>query len=107
MGEEGNSALGDLIEDENTPSPDEQTDSQLLTDMLSGLISGLSAREARILRMRYGLADGQARTLQEVANQFGLSRERIRQIEREALIKLRTVGSQKRLRDFLLDTPQP
>jgi RNA polymerase primary sigma factor len=106
MGEEGNSALGDLIEDENTPSPDEQTDSQLLSDMLSGLISGLSAREARILRMRYGLADGQARTLQEVANQFGLSRERIRQIEREALVKLRTVGSQKRLRDFLLNAPQ-
>jgi RNA polymerase primary sigma factor len=101
MGEEGNSELGDLIADQGYVPLDEQADLQLLRESIQSLIGTLSAREARIVRMRYGFVDGQMRTLQEIADQFGLSRERVRQIEREAFAKLRVAGNDFRLRDFL------
>jgi RNA polymerase primary sigma factor len=101
MGEEGNSELGDVIPDHGYVSLDEQADQELLRESIHSLIDTLSAREARIVRMRYGFVDGQMRTLQEIADQFGLSRERVRQIEREAFAKLRLAGTDYRLRDFL------
>jgi RNA polymerase primary sigma factor len=100
VGETGEAELGDFIEDERTCEPEEFTDIHLLDEALEELLSELTAREARILRLRYGLQDGQTRTLQEVAEKFGLSRERIRQIEREALAKLRLAAPQSQLEDF-------
>jgi RNA polymerase primary sigma factor len=101
VGEAGDVELGDFVTDDKTPQPDEMTDVQLLNDMLDALLSSLTAREARILRLRYGLQDGQTRTLHQVAEKFGLSRERIRQIEREALAKIRFVAPDYRLKHFL------
>lgn len=101
VGEEGYSELGDLIEDPDTPQPNELIDLQLLNETIEKLFASLTVREARILRLRYGLQDGQARTLQEVADKFGMSRERVRQIEREALAKMRLTGSIYRLQDFM------
>jgi RNA polymerase primary sigma factor len=101
VGEEGDVELGDFVEDDNTVQPDEMTDVNLLNDTLETLLDGLTAREARILRLRYGLDDGQTRTLHQVAEKFGLSRERIRQIEREALAKIRLVAPDYRLKHFL------
>jgi RNA polymerase sigma factor (sigma-70 family) len=101
VGGEEDVELGDFVEDESDLQPEEATDSQLLTELLENLFSLLSAREARVLRMRYGLQDGQSHTLHEVANRFGLSRERIRQIEREALAKIRLVAPDYHLGSFL------
>jgi RNA polymerase primary sigma factor len=103
VGEEGDAELGDFVEDESTLLPEEMTDVHLLNETLEALLSNLTAREARILRLRYGLQDGQTRTLHEVAQKFGLSRERIRQIEREALAKIRLVAPRHRLEHFLSD----
>ena len=91
----------DIIEDENTPPPDELADIQLLNETLKRLLGNLDAREERILRLRYGLQNGHTLTLQEVGHKFGLSRERIRQLEREALIKLQIAASEQRLEQFL------
>ncbi len=101
VGEEGDVELGDFVEDDNVLQPDEMTDVHLLNDTLEILLDGLTAREARILRLRYGLDDGKTRTLHQVAEKFGLSRERIRQIEREALAKIRLVAPDYRLKQFL------
>jgi RNA polymerase primary sigma factor len=101
VGEEGDMELGDFVEDDNIVQPEEMTDANLLNDTIEYLLSGLTAREARILRLRYGLQDGQTRTLHEVAEKFGLSRERIRQIEREALAKIRLVAPDYRLNHYL------
>lgn len=101
IGEEGEAELGDVVEDKSVSLPDEITDINLLNDTLEVLLGSLSAREARILRLRYGLHDGQTRTLHQVAEKFGLSRERIRQIEREALAKIRLVAPDYRLKHFL------
>jgi RNA polymerase primary sigma factor len=101
VGEEGDVELGDFVEDEDVLLPEEITDVNLLNDTLEELLGGLTAREARILRLRYGLQDGQTRTLHQVAIKFGLSRERIRQIEREAMAKIRLVAPDYRLRHFL------
>jgi RNA polymerase primary sigma factor len=101
VGEEGDVELGDFVEDESTHQPDEMTDVFLLNETLEVLLNNLTAREARILRLRYGLQDGQTRTLHQVAEKFGLSRERIRQIEREALAKIRLVAPDYRLKHFL------
>ena len=102
VGEEGDIELGDFVEDQSTPEPEETTDAHLLNETLDQLLSSLTAREARILRLRYGLQDGQTRTLHQVAQKFGLSRERIRQIEREALAKLRLVAPKNQLEHFLM-----
>jgi RNA polymerase primary sigma factor len=101
VGEDGDVQLGDFVEDENVFQPEDTTDVHLLNETLSLLLNNLSPREARILRLRYGLQDGQTRTLHQVAEKFGLSRERIRQIEREALAKLRLVAPNYRLKHFL------
>lgn len=101
VGEEGDIELGDFVEDESDQLPDELTDAQLLNDTIAQLLSNLTAREARILKLRYGLQDGQPRTLHQVASKFGLSRERIRQIEREALAKIRLVAPDYRLQHYL------
>jgi RNA polymerase primary sigma factor len=101
VGEEGDVELSDFVEDEASLQPDELTDFELLSATLEELLNNLSAREARILRLRYGLQDGRTRTLHEVAEKFGLSRERIRQIEREAMAKIRLVAPDYRLKHFL------
>lgn len=101
VGVEGDLELGELLEDENADNLDDTTDSHLLGEIFRSLFDSLTPREARILRMRYGLQDGEAHTLQEVAVKFNLSRERIRQIEREALAKLRLAAPAFRLELFL------
>ena len=101
VGEEGDADLGDFIEDADVLIPEEVTDEHLLDETLENLLGSLTAREARILRLRYGLQDGQTRTLNQVAQKFGLSRERIRQIEREALAKIRLVAPKHHLESFL------
>jgi RNA polymerase primary sigma factor len=101
VGDEGDSEFDVFVEDENALQPEERTDVYLLNETLDFLLNSLTAREARILRLRYGLLDGQTRTLQEVGEKLDLSRERIRQIERKALARLYLVSSEYRLRHFL------
>lgn len=101
VGEEKDVELGDFIEDQDVAQPEELADVHLLNEALEELLGKLTPREARVLRLRYGLQDGQTRTLKEIAEKFGLSRERIRQIEQEALIKLRLVAPEYRLQQFL------
>lgn len=100
-GDEGETELGETLEDDQTLDPGKVADSAMMNETLSYLLSGLAEREVRVLRLRYGLRDGQSHTLQQVADKFGLSRERIRQIEREALTKLRLAGSTSGLEQFL------
>ena len=101
VGEEEDSELGSFIEDEETPPPSEVAEQTLLRATLEELLTTLSPREARILRLRFGLQDGYRYTLEEVGQKFGLTRERIRQIEKEALRRLRHPGRSRRLRDYL------
>ena len=103
IGEDGDTELGSFIEDKHIEEPEEVTDSLLLNETLEKLLRKLSAREARILRLRYGLQDGQTRTLKQVAQKLGLSRERIRQIERAALAKIRLAAPQYQLQQFLIE----
>jgi RNA polymerase primary sigma factor len=100
-GEEGRAELGDVIEDRSLLPPEELVDNALLEERLRSLFERLTPREERLLRLRYGFDDGQSHTLQEVADRFGLSRERIRQLERDALAKLRIAGSEHKLESFL------
>jgi RNA polymerase primary sigma factor len=101
IGEEEDSHLGDFIEDEDAPAPAEAASYLLLKEQLEEVLSSLSQREARVLRLRFGLDDGRARTLEEVGQAFGVTRERIRQIEAKALRKLRHPTRSKKLRDYL------
>jgi RNA polymerase primary sigma factor len=101
VGEEGDSELGSFIEDEDTPSPTELASHDLLRRELEGALATISPREARILRLRFGLIDGRAHTLEELGQKFGLTRERIRQIEGEALRRLRHPSRARRLKDYL------
>jgi RNA polymerase primary sigma factor len=101
VGEEQDSELGHFIEDESSPDPLEEASFQLLQNDLDDLLQCLTAREARILRLRYGLENGQPHTLKEVGKKFNLTRERIRQIEQEALCKLRHPKRQERLSSYL------
>lgn len=98
---EGDAVLGDFIEDGETPTPDETTTHQILREQLEEVMEELPAREARILRLRYGIPDGKSHTLQEVGNKVGVSRERVRQIEAQALRRLRRPGVRRKLQDFL------
>ena len=101
IGEEEDSHLGDFIEDQDAPAPAEAVAVTLLKEQLMDVLNSLTAREAKVLRLRYGLDDGKARTLEEVGKEFNVTRERIRQIEAKALRKLRHPSRSKRLKDFL------
>jgi RNA polymerase primary sigma factor len=101
VGEEEDSTLGQFIEDEDSPAPPEAVELGLLRERINDLLDTLSPREARILRMRYGLYDGHSYTLKEIGDKFGLTRERIRQIEAEALSHLRHPSRSRLLRDFV------
>ena len=101
VGDESDAELGDFIEDTDAPPPAEEAAQNMLTEELGDILSQLTPREARILRLRYGLQDGESRTLKEVGEMFGLSRERIRQLEKEALRKLRHPNFAGHLRQYL------
>ena len=101
IGEEEDSQLGDFIEDRNMPSPEESAAGNLLHEQIEEMLDALSDREREVLRYRFGLEDGRSYTLEEVGRRFGVTRERIRQIEAKALRKLRHPSRSKKLRDFL------
>lgn len=101
IGEEDDSHLGDFIEDKDTLSPDDYTNNQLLKDEINAVLQGLTEREEKVLRLRFGLLDGRTRTLEEVGKEFNVTRERIRQIEAKALRKLKNPNRCKRLIDFV------
>ena len=101
IGEEDDSHLGDFIEDKETLSPDDYTNNQLLKDEINNVLQGLTEREEKVLRLRFGLMDGRTRTLEEVGKEFNVTRERIRQIEAKALRKLKHPNRSKRLKDFV------
>jgi len=101
VGSEENSNLADFIEDETIPAPDDATSRRLLKEHIHAALDVLSERERGVLEMRYGLRDGRPYTLEEVGQAFGVTRERIRQIETKALRKLRHPGRSRKLRDFL------
>ncbi|NCB29781.1 MAG: RNA polymerase sigma factor RpoD [Clostridia bacterium] len=101
IGEEEDSHLGDFIPDDDAPAPAEQAAFTLLKEQLMEVLDTLTPREKKVLRLRFGLDDGKARTLEEVGREFNVTRERIRQIEAKALRKLRHPSRSKKLKDFL------
>lgn len=101
IGEEDDSHLGDFIEDKNIPNPGEQLIDQNLADQTRKVLATLTPREERVLRMRFGIGERSDHTLEEVGQDFEVTRERIRQIEAKALRKLRHPSRSKRLRSFL------
>ncbi|WP_127848149.1 RNA polymerase sigma factor RpoD [Lacticaseibacillus hulanensis] len=101
IGEEDDSHLGDFIEDADATSPEDHASYQLLKEQLESVLDTLTDREENVLRLRFGLDDGRTRTLEEVGKVFGVTRERIRQIEAKALRKLRHPSRSKQLKDFL------
>ncbi|MBO4819638.1 MAG: sigma-70 family RNA polymerase sigma factor, partial [Firmicutes bacterium] len=103
IGEEEDSHLGDFIPDDDSPSPADAAAFSMLKDQLNEVLATLTEREQEVLRLRFGLDDGRQRTLEEVGQQFNVTRERIRQIEAKALRKLRHPNRSKRLKDYLED----
>ncbi len=101
IGEEEDSHLGDFIQDDDAPAPQEVASHTLLKEQLGDVLSTLTEREEKVLRLRFGLEDGRSRTLEEVGKEFNDTRERIRQIEAKALRKLRHPSRSKKLKDFL------
>ena len=101
IGEEEDSHLGDFIPDDDAPAPSEAASFLLLKEQLMDVLNTLTPREEKVLRLRFGLEDGRARTLEEVGGVFDVTRERIRQIEAKALRKLRHPSRSKKLKDFL------
>ncbi|MEK7757633.1 MAG: RNA polymerase sigma factor RpoD, partial [Planctomycetota bacterium] len=101
IGEEEDSHLGDFIEDRSAPAPADAASFQLLKEQMEEVLHTLTDRECRVLQLRFGLEDGRSRTLEEVGREFGVTRERIRQIEAKALRKLRHPTRSRKLRDFL------
>lgn len=101
IGEEDDSHLGDFIEDEDAPAPAEMASFVLLKEQLDDVLDTLTPRERKVLQLRFGLDDGRSRTLEEVGQEFGVTRERIRQIEAKALRKLRHPSRSRKLKDYL------
>ncbi len=101
IGEEDDSHLGDFIQDDDSPAPHDAASYTLLKEQLEEVMNTLTPREAKVLRLRFGLEDGKARTLEEVGREFEVTRERIRQIEAKALRKLRHPSRSKKLRDYM------
>ncbi|HOZ55392.1 MAG TPA: RNA polymerase sigma factor RpoD [Clostridia bacterium] len=101
IGEEDDSHLGDFIQDEDSPAPQDSVAYTLLREQLEEVMNTLTPREAKVLKLRFGLEDGKARTLEEVGKEFMVTRERIRQIEAKALRKLRHPSRSKKLKDYM------
>ena len=101
IGEEEDSHLGDFIPDDDAPAPADAASLMLLKEQLNDVLSTLTDREAKVLKLRFGLEDGRSRTLEEVGKEFDVTRERIRQIEAKALRKLRHPSRSKKVKDFL------
>jgi len=101
IGEEEDASLGDIIEDRNSVAPADAASAQILKEEVLDMLDGLTARERRVIQLRYGLEDGYSRTLAELGDELGVSRERVRQIEAEALTKLRASNETKRLKEYL------
>ncbi len=101
VGDDGDSEFGDFIEDQDSPSPVESATQHLLQETIENVLGELTPRQSHILRLRFGLGGGEPHTLEEIANKFGLSRERIRQLEKEALRRLRHPRLAHNLRDYL------
>ena len=99
--EEEDSHLGDFIQDEDSPAPHDAASYTLLKEQLEEVMNTLTPREAKVLKLRFGLEDGKSRTLEEVGKEFNVTRERIRQIEAKALRKLRHPSRSKKLRDYM------
>ena len=100
VGDEEDTSIGSFVEDERTPGPADATSNAMLAEALKEILDTLTEREADVLRMRFGMYDGRTHTLEEVGQQFGVTRERIRQIENKAIRKLRHPSRAKRIRDF-------
>ena len=101
IGEEDDSHLGDFIQDDDSPAPQDSAAYTMLKEQLNDVMGTLTSREAKVLKLRFGLEDGKARTLEEVGKEFNVTRERIRQIEAKALRKLRHPSRSKKLRDYM------
>src|SRR5947208_7148015 len=101
IGEEEDSHLGDFIPDDGSMQPSEAASHQLLKEQVEDVLASLTGRERRVLQLRFGLDDGRSRTLEEVGKEFGVTRERIRQIEAKALRKLRHPSRSRKLKDYL------
>ncbi|MDP9354419.1 MAG: sigma-70 family RNA polymerase sigma factor, partial [Chloroflexota bacterium] len=101
VGQDGDAFLGDFIEDETMPAPLEVASQQLLRSQIGDALNKLTERERKIILLRFGLEDGRFRTLEEVGREFGITRERIRQIEAKALRKLRHPTYSRKLRGYL------
>jgi RNA polymerase primary sigma factor len=101
VGEEEDANLGDFIEDTDAVAPFEAATNQLLKEQVEAVLDSLNGRERRVLELRFGLADGRARTLEEVGKEFGITRERVRQIEAIALRKLRHPSRSRKLRGYM------
>lgn len=101
IGEEDDSHLGDFIQDDDSPAPQDSAAYTLLKEQLAEVMGTLTPREEKVLRLRFGLEDGKARTLEEVGKEFMVTRERIRQIEAKALRKLRHPSRSKKLKDYM------
>ena len=100
VGDEEDTTIGSFVEDDNTPGPADATSNALLAEALSEILGTLTDREADVLRMRFGMYDGRTHTLEEVGQIFGVTRERIRQIENKAIRKLRHPSRAKKIKDF-------
>ncbi|MCA9892864.1 MAG: sigma-70 family RNA polymerase sigma factor, partial [Anaerolineae bacterium] len=101
--DDGDSTFGDFVEDANSPAPAEEVASHLLQEQLQQALDKLPPREAQILRLRYGLADGRVYTLEEVGQTIGVTRERVRQLEAQALNRLRQSSAHVILKDYLFE----
>jgi len=101
IGEDSESHIGDFVEDRITPSPVDSASREMLKEQIDQVLDTLDARERKVIRLRFGLEDEKSRTLDEVGREFGLTRERIRQIEAKALRKLRHPSRSRKLVDYL------